>query len=87
MFTLTLIRDRILAKLDAETAQNLNIELGELMTAAADEEFDAAGEAAGKLREIVAGVKPAVMPPLVCPTGHTGMSSERKTPPARIVFV
>lgn len=59
MFTLTLIRDRILAKLDAETAQNLNIELGELMTAAADEEFDAASEAAGKLREIVAGVKPA----------------------------
>jgi hypothetical protein len=60
MFTLMLIRDRILAKLDADTAQSLNIQLGELMTAAADEEFDAASEAAGQLRQIVAGVKPAL---------------------------
>ena len=57
MFTLMLIRDRILAKLDADTGQSLNIQLGELMTAAADEEFDAASEAAGQLREIVAGAK------------------------------
>ena len=59
MFTLTLIRDRILAKLDADTAQSLNIQLGELMTASADGEFDAASAAAGKLREIVAAMKPA----------------------------
>ncbi len=58
MFTLTLIRDRILAKLDADTAQSLNIQLGELMGAAADEEFDAASEAAAKLRQIVGGAKP-----------------------------
>ena len=60
MFTLMLMRDRVLAKLDADTAQSLNIQLGELMTAAADEEFDAAGEAASMLREILAGVKPAL---------------------------
>lgn len=59
MFTLTLIRDRILGALDADTAQSLNIQLGELMTAAADEEFDAASEAAGKLREIIGAAKPA----------------------------
>ena len=57
MFTLTIIRDRILKSLDADTAQNLNIFLGELISAAADEEFDAASEAADKLREVVAGVK------------------------------
>ncbi len=59
MFTLMLVRDRILTSLDAGTVQNLNIQLGELMTASAGKELDAASEAAGKLREIVAGVKPA----------------------------
>ncbi len=54
MFTLMLIRDRILGSLDPETTQNLNIQLGELMPAAADAEFDAATEAAEKLRDIVA---------------------------------
>ena len=57
MFTLTLIRDRILKAVDADTAQNLNIHLGELMSASADKEFDAAKAAAGKLREIVAGAR------------------------------
>ena len=60
MFTLMIYRDRILKSLDADTAQSLNIQLGELMTAAADEEFDAASEAAEKLREIAGGAKPAL---------------------------
>ena len=59
MFTLTLIRDRLLGALDPGTIQSLNIELAELITASADGEFDAASAAAGKLREVVAGVKPA----------------------------
>ncbi len=59
MFTLMLIRDRILHTLGADTSQRLNIQLGKLMSAAADEEFDAASEAADKLREIIAGVKSA----------------------------
>jgi hypothetical protein len=57
MFTLTLIRDRLLAALDPKTTQSLNIELGALMSAAADEEFGLAMEAAEKLREIVAQTK------------------------------
>lgn len=59
MFTLMIFRDRILKSLDADTTQGLNIQLGELISASAGEEFDAASEAAGKLREIVAAVKPA----------------------------
>ena len=59
MFTLTLIRDRLLGALGQDTIQNLNVALADLITASADEEFDAASAAAGKLREIVAGVKPA----------------------------
>ena len=59
MFTLTLIRDRLLGALDPGTIQSLNIALAELITASADEEFDAASAAAGKLREIVAGAQPA----------------------------
>lgn len=58
MFTLTLIRDRLIGALDADTMQSLNIQLGELMTASADKEMDAASEAATKMREIIAGVKP-----------------------------
>ncbi len=57
MFTLMLIRDRILARLDADTAQRLNIQLGKLMSAAADEEFDVAGRAASELRKIVGSMK------------------------------
>ena len=59
MFTLMIFRDRILKSLDADTTQGLNIQLGELISASAGEEFDAASEAAGKLREIVAAMKPA----------------------------
>lgn len=58
MFTLTLIRDRILGVLDFETNQNLNIQLGELMTAVADEELAKAVDAANKLRGIIANAKP-----------------------------
>ncbi len=57
MFTLMLIRDRLLGALDAQTTQDLNVQLGELMPAAADAEFDAAAEAAIALREIVAQAK------------------------------
>ena len=57
MFTLLTIRDRILKSLDASTTQSLNIQLGELMSASADEDFDAASEVAGKLRVIVVGAK------------------------------
>ena len=59
MFTLTLIRDRLLATLDQDTIQSLNVALADLISASADEEFEAASAAAIKLREIVAGVKPA----------------------------
>ena len=57
MFTLTLIRDRLLGTLDQDTIQSLNVALAGLITASADEEFDAASAAAAKLRAIVAGTK------------------------------
>jgi hypothetical protein len=54
MFALTLIRDRILTALDADVAQNLNIQLGELMAATGDQKLVPARKAAEKLRTVIA---------------------------------
>ncbi len=54
MFTLTLIRDRLLGALDADVAQNLNVHLGELMTATGDQKLPLARKAAESLRQLVA---------------------------------
>ncbi len=54
MFTLTLIRDRLLGALDADAAQNLNIHLGELMTATGEQKLPPARKAAEQLRKMAA---------------------------------
>jgi hypothetical protein len=57
MFTLTLIRDRLIAALDADAAQNLNIQLGELMSATAEQKLVPARKAAEQLRKVVAAAR------------------------------
>lgn len=54
MFTLTLIRDRLLGSLHPDAAQNLNILLGELMTATAEGKLVPARKAAENMRALVA---------------------------------
>ena len=54
MFTLTLIRDRIVGQLDSESNQVLNIQLGELMIVVADQDLEMAVDVVNKLRAIIA---------------------------------
>ena len=58
-FALDIIRDRIVPALDTSDRVAVNIELGELQVAVADDEMEAGPEAAGRLREILAGLQPA----------------------------
>jgi hypothetical protein len=52
------VRDRILAALDEADLTRVNTALGAIQVAAIDEEPAAAAEAAGRLREIIAGLEP-----------------------------
>ena len=58
VFTLTYIADRLKLHLDPVARNKINLLLGDLQPAASDEEFSAAAEAAGKLRELVTGLAP-----------------------------
>jgi hypothetical protein len=58
-FTLDYIRDRILHTLDPAEVITLNTELQELAGTVGDGDFPAAGHAAEKLRQTVAGLGPA----------------------------
>ena len=49
-----MIRDRLLGALDADAAQNLNIHLGELMTATGEQKLPPARKAAEQLRKVAA---------------------------------
>ena len=57
-FTMVLVKDRFIRSLDPATAQKINLLFGELQPAATDEELDVAAEAAVKMRETLAGLKP-----------------------------
>jgi hypothetical protein len=52
------VRDRIWAALDESDLARVNVELGEIQIAVIDEEPEAAAEAARRLREILAGLRP-----------------------------
>ena len=58
LFTLDYIRDRIQHTLRAVERTRLNAELEELKGAIGDDDLAAAAEAAGQLRETVAGFAP-----------------------------
>jgi hypothetical protein len=58
-FTLDYIRDRIQHTLDEADRTRLNTELEALNGTVADEDLTAAADAAGQLRETLAGFKPA----------------------------
>ena len=57
-FAMDYVRDRIWAALDASDLARVNTELGEIQVAVVDEEPEAAAEAAGRLRDILAGLEP-----------------------------
>jgi hypothetical protein len=57
-FAMDYVRDRIWAALDESDLARVNVELGEIQIAVIDEEPEAAAEAAGRLREILAGLRP-----------------------------
>ena len=58
-FALDYIRDRIVHALSSADRVAVNGELGEIQVAVVDEEMEAGAEAAGRLREILAGLEPA----------------------------
>ena len=58
-FALDYIRDRVVHALDNADRVAVNLALGEIQIAVVDEEMEAGAEAAGQLREILAGLKPA----------------------------
>ena len=57
-FAMDYVRDRIWAALDEAELARVNTELGEIQIAVVDEEPEAAAEAAGRLRDILAEVEP-----------------------------
>jgi hypothetical protein len=57
-FAMDYVRDRIWEALDEADLARVNAELGEIQIAVVDEEPEAAAEAAGRLREILAGLEP-----------------------------
>ncbi len=57
-FAMDYVRDRIWAALDATELARVNTELGEIQVAVVEEEPEAAAEAAGRLRDILAGLAP-----------------------------
>ncbi len=57
-FAMDYVRDRIWAALDESDLTRVNTELGEIQIAVVDEEPQAAAKAAGRLRNILAGVEP-----------------------------
>jgi hypothetical protein len=57
-FAMDYVRDRIWAALDESDLTRVNTELGEIQIAVVDEEPAAAAEAAGRLRDILAGLEP-----------------------------
>ena len=58
-FALDYIRDRIVHALGSADRVAVNVELGEIQVAVVDEEMEAGAEAAGRLREILAGLETA----------------------------
>ena len=58
-FAMDYVRDRIQAALDEGDLARVNTELGAIQVAVVDEEPAAAAEAAGQLRDILAGLEPA----------------------------
>lgn len=57
-FALDYVRDRILGALDDADLVRVNTELGAIQIAVVDEEFGGAAAAAGRLREVLAGIQP-----------------------------
>ena len=57
-FAMDYVRDRIWAALDAADLARVNTELGAIQVAVVDEEPGAAAKAAGRLRELLAGIEP-----------------------------
>lgn len=57
-YAMDYVRDRIWAVLDEAELARLNTALGEIQVAVVDEEPAAAAEAAGRLRDILAGLEP-----------------------------
>ena len=57
-FTMLLVKDRFIRSLDSAEALKINLLFGDLQPVAAGEELDAAAETAGKLREVIATLKP-----------------------------
>jgi hypothetical protein len=57
-YAMDYVRDRILAALDEADLTRVNTALGAIQVAVIDEEPAAAAEAAGRLREIIAGLEP-----------------------------
>lgn len=55
-YALVLTRDRVIRNIAPDAAHRINLLFGELLPAAKDEELDTAAEAAGKLRDILAGL-------------------------------
>ncbi|HEX6579819.1 MAG TPA: hypothetical protein VF195_02970 [Actinomycetota bacterium] len=58
-FAMDYVRDRIRGALDGADLARVNTALGEIQVAVVDEEPAAAAEAAGRLRDILAGLEPA----------------------------